>query len=136
MDREALIQGLQRGGPSADCEARPRARDVIADQAAGPGDNLVTDQAPGARTDLLLEPSEIRRCNLEYCESPRAMAEHMEHMNLSHPTHFRRRRLHPPLRSQLIRLRHSDAPGHPQQGYVVTDTALALLTQWSRKGEA
>lgn len=50
-------------------------------------------EAPAAPARLLLELSDTQRRILEHCESPRTMAELMEHIGLSHRTHFRRQHL-------------------------------------------
>lgn len=119
--------------PAATDQAQAPSRDLVTDQAAGPGENLVTDQVPTAPR-LLLELTDTQRRILEHCEAPRTMAELMEHIGLSHRTHFRRQHLDPLLEARLLRLRYPDSPRHPQQGYLVTDAGLALLTKRPRGG--
>ena len=54
----------------------------------------------------------------------------MQKTGLSHRTFSRRKRLDPLIQAKLIRMTHPDEPNHPDQAYVVTDTALGLLNTW------
>jgi ATP-dependent DNA helicase RecG len=61
-----------------------------------------------------------------FCDVPRAMADIMSDLGLTHRTFFRRTHLEPLVRGGVLRMTHPDQPNHPDQAYVLTDTGVAL----------
>ena len=89
---------------------------------------MVSDQPGSLVTPLLTNLADDQRRVIALCEVPRKQAYLMRETGLSHRTFFRRKRLDPLIQAKLIRMTHPGEPNHPDQAYVVTDAALALLT--------
>ena len=111
-----------------------RLTDQVSDQAAAAEQDLVTDQAvhPERKpvTPKLTSLSDQQRRILELCEFPRKQAELMVALGLTHRTFFRRKHLEPLLRAGMVKMTYPGEPTHPDQGYVITEAALGLLSLW------
>ena len=112
----------------------PQLRQPTIDQDTERDKGSVSDQpgdpATNSVTPLLTNLTDDQRKIISLCEVPRKQAYLMQETGLSHRTFFRRKRLDPLIQAKLIRMTHPDEPNHPDQAYVVTDAALALLNAW------
>ncbi len=101
------------------------------DQAGSPSASLVTgggDQAgtPAPRRVLrVLTPAQEQI--LRFCDVPQRQEAIMAKIGVTHRTHFRNHQLRPLLESGLLVQTHPENPTHPNQAYVVSPSALALL---------
>jgi ATP-dependent DNA helicase RecG len=103
------------------------------ERAAGESKGSVTDQA-GAETARLVtdQPRALRSLNeaqwriVMFCDVPRALADIMSELGLTHRTFFRRRHLEPLVRAGVLRMTHPDQPNHPDQAYVLTEAGVEL----------
>lgn len=101
------------------------------DQVGSPSASLVTgggDQAgtPAPRRVLrVLTPAQEQI--LRFCDVPQRQEAIMAKIGVTHRTHFRNHQLRPLLESGLLVQTHPENPTHPNQAYVVSPTALALL---------
>ena len=111
----------QLGQPTIDQDTE-RDKGSVSDQLGDPATKSVTP--------LLTNLTDDQRKIISLCEVPRKQAYLMQETGLSHRTFFRRKRLDPLIQAKLIRMTHPDEPNHPDQAYVVTDAALALLNAW------
>ena len=105
-------------------------RDLVTDQPAEHTDSLVTP--------MLTELTDHQRRILLLCEAPRKQADLMKELGLTHRTFFRRKHLEPLIKANLIRMTHPEEPNHPDQTYVVTDSALDVLESFintNKEGE-
>lgn len=94
---------------------------LITDQARPETSNLVSDQARPLRT-----LSEVQWRIVMFCDVPRARADIMSELGLTHRAFFRRTHLDPLLRGGVLRMTHSDQPNHPNQAYVLTEAGVEL----------
>ena len=112
--------------------ARPR--QSASGQVGGESRDLVSDQVGSARRDLitplLTTLSDDQRKIIALCTVFRKQAFLMRETGFTHRTFFRRRRLEPLIRANLIQLTHPDKPNHPDQAYVVTEAGLGLANAW------
>ncbi|MBK7497320.1 MAG: putative DNA binding domain-containing protein [Candidatus Omnitrophica bacterium] len=105
-----------------------QATDQASDQAADSDRSLVTP--------LLTKLSDQQKRIIELCEIPRKQAQLMDIIGVTHRTFFRRKHLDPLVRAKLIRMTHPEEPNHPDQAYVVTETAVNLLSAWKSQKKA
>ena len=108
------------------------------DQARGGSKRMVSDQLGSPDSDLVIPMltslTDDQRKIIGLCEVPRKQAYLMRATGLSHRTFFRRKRLEPLIDARLLRMTHPEEPNHPNQAYVVTDAAVALLNAWRTQG--
>lgn len=94
---------------------------LVTDQAQPEPRNLVSDQAQILRT-----LSGVQWRIMMFCDIPRASADIMSELGLTHRAFFRRTHLDPLLRGGVLRMTHPDRPNHPGQAYVLTETGIEL----------
>ena len=82
---------------------------------------MVTDQVGSVRS-----LSEVQWKIVMLCDIPRASADIVSELGLTHRAFFRRSHLDPLLRGGVLRMTHPDNPNHPGQAYVLTKTGLEL----------
>ncbi len=117
--RYRFLAGTVAGDQPAD-QVPPPTVSLVTDQAVLDGGNLVTPR--------LTKLSDQQRRILRLCEVPRAQADLMTALGVSHRTFFRRTHLDPLLQAGLVRMTHPEDPTHPKQAYVVTEAGLGLLS--------
>ncbi len=108
-------------------------RTVKSDQPETPEANLVTDQVPRNREELvtdqgvvLKELSETQWRILMLCDVPQSLDSIMEHLKLTHRSFFVRKHLKPMLLGNILRLKYPEQPNHPGQAYVLTEAGVEL----------
>jgi ATP-dependent DNA helicase RecG len=94
---------------------------LVTDQARPEPRNLVSDQAR-----ILPTLSKVQWRIVTFCDIPRASANIMSELGLTHRAFFRRTHLDPLLRGGVLRMTHPDQPNHPGQAYVLTETGVEL----------
>lgn len=113
-------------------ETRSALVSLPSDQAARISGSLVTsspDQAnPLLAARFLTSLTPTQKTILRLCDLPKRQEDLMSKLGVSHRTHFRNRQLRPLLEAGLIRQIHPENPTHPNQAYVVTESAIELLT--------
>jgi ATP-dependent DNA helicase RecG len=94
---------------------------LVTDQVRPEPRNLVSDQARILRT-----LSKVQWRIVMFCDIPRASANIMSELGLTHRAFFRRTHLDPLLRGGVLRMTHPDRPNHPDQAYVLTEAGVEL----------
>ena len=87
-------------------------------------------ESPDLVTPLLTTLTADQRKIIALCMVSRKQADLMRETGFTHRTFFRRKRLEPLIRANLIQLTHPDKPNHPDQAYVVTEAGLGLANAW------
>ena len=121
-DHLRYILDAARSRQSASDWVGGESRDLVSDQVGTAGRDLVTPLLTTLTDD---QPKIIALCTVS-----RKRAYLMRETGLTHRTFFRRKRLEPLIRANLIRLTHPDKPNHPDQAYVVTEAGLGLANAW------
>ena len=116
------ILDAARSGQSASDRFGGESRDLVSDQVGTTRRDLVTP--------LLTTLTDDQRKIIALCTVSRKRAHLMRETGFTHRTFFRRKRLEPLIRANLIRLTHPDKPSHPDQAYVVTEAGLGLANAW------
>ena len=134
---QALISPVERKSPyfvvSEHIRDRFRIRELEGDQARKVPERLVSDQPPSLDTNLVSDQpqilqklSEIQWKIVMLCDVPRAMADIMDQLGLSHRSFFRRKHLTPLLKGSVLRMTHPEQANHPDQAYVLTEGGVEL----------
>lgn len=71
---------------------------------------------------------------LEFCKKPRFLNEMMKLLNWSDRTKFRRKFIHPLLKTNVLTMTIPDKPNSPSQQYVITDSGIEFLNQKNPSG--
>ena len=82
---------------------------------------MVTDQAQPLR-----ELTDAQWKIVAFCDVPRAIADIMNELGLTHRMFFRRTHLDPLLRGGVLRMTRPEQPNHPDQAYVLTEAGVAI----------
>lgn len=103
-------------------------------------DNLVTPESDQVNPEIsptrpIRSLSAAQRAILLFCDVPQRQEAIMEHLEMTHRTHFRNRHLRPLLKANLIQQTHPESPTHPSQAYVVTSGALDLVASLQPEDE-
>ena len=108
-------------------------RDLTTAQEGAKSTDLFTAQAQKnlgslstAQAALSTGVSATQRKILEFCDTPRRLAEIMEVLRVTNRGHLKKRHLDPLLQGGVLRMVHPDKPNHPQQTYVLTDAGVEL----------
>jgi len=103
----------------------------VSDQAGKGGGSLVTpssDQAkPLIASRFIKSLTATQKQILLFCDVPKRQETIMGKLGVSHRTHFRSRQLRPLLAAGMLSQTHPDNPTHPDQAYVITESAVELL---------
>jgi hypothetical protein len=89
--------------------------------------NLVTDQPPSLVTQKVTKLTEYQKKVIILCKTQQTQTDLMKTFGLSHRNFFKRTRLDPLTKANLIRMTYPDEPNHPDQAYVVTELGLGVL---------
>jgi DNA-binding HxlR family transcriptional regulator len=92
--------------------------------------NLVTDQPPSLITQKVIKLTEDQHKVIILCKMQQTQAELMKALGMSHRIFFKRTRLDPLIKANLIRMTYPNEPNHPDQAYVVTGLGQDVLASF------
>lgn len=123
-EEESTAQAGQESGSLSTGQAGQKPANLSTVQVADQPSDLSTMQV-----QPLKSLSERQWSVVDFCDTPRSMAEIVDHQGVSSKAYFRKKHLAPLIAGGVIRMTNPDNPQAPNQRYALTETGLRLKTR-------